>query len=272
MPAAARTKRTGDLIGGCSRSSRGRGCRVAGARGLQIGLDLARQPCRRHHPRERAPAENPAAQRPIVAHVHRHRHAAISRVLDAAATGARRAPGRREPRAHRTRSLPAPPGRCLHRASWRTRRRRRARVERERLLFERHRRDPVNGERPDGLVFGDVRQQIQPALGKGQALRVDQVVLDPAARHRVVAHGRDAKVQRRLEQPRHDVGWLAPPRPAGRPWRRARVGSRSRNCRMRGDSIFSSRANALVRSRRKGCRPPPPGCCGSGTARTARPA
>ena len=124
---------------------------------------------------------------------------------------------------------------------------------RERLLLERDRRDAVDGERPDGLVLGHVRQQVQAALRERQPVRVDEVVLDPPARHRVIAHRRDAEVQRRLEQPRDDVRRrLAPPRARGPGLATSTDGSRSRNCRIRGDSIFSSRANALVRSRWNG--------------------
>jgi len=70
----------------------------------------------------------------------------------------------------------------------------------ERLLFERYRRDPVDGEGANGFVFGDVGQQIETALGEREAVGMDEVGLGTLARLRMIGEAGLALVQRRLER------------------------------------------------------------------------
>src|SRR3712207_8325784 len=49
------------------------------------------------------------------------------------------------------------------------------------------------------------RSQVERALGEREPIGVNLVFLLAAARHRVVAHGCDAEVERRLEQPGDEV-------------------------------------------------------------------
>jgi hypothetical protein len=77
---------------------------------------------------------------------------------------------------------------------------------RERLLLERGRGDAVDGERAHVLVVGHVGEQVEAALGEGEAIRMNHVILHARARHRVVPHRRDAEVKRGFKEASHDVG------------------------------------------------------------------
>ena len=119
-------------------------------------------------------------------------------------------------------------------------------LRRERLLLERHRGDAIDRERADVLVFGHVGQQIQPALRERQPIRMDHVVLRPArSTPSDSASWRRGKCSvassSRATMSGDDVAAAA-----RGPGLAARTdGRRSRNCRIRGDSIFSRRAKAL---------------------------
>ena len=174
-----RAKRSGDLIGVRSRMLTRTAAAISCAGCLQIGVDLLRQSCRRHHARERAPAENPASQPPIVAHVQSSPICPRPARLRPAATDARPAPGRRERREHRIQSLLVRRARCLHRASWRTRRRRPP-ASTVKVCFSSD-ADAMRSTAKvrTALYSGHVGQQVQSALGECQSIGVDEVVLDP---------------------------------------------------------------------------------------------
>ena len=74
---------------------------------------------------------------------------------------------------------------------------------------------------------------MQATLGESEPVGMDEVVLDPSARHGVVAHGGHAKMQRGFEQNAPRYRGACGTASAGPGLATSTEGRRSRNCRIR---------------------------------------
>src|SRR5581483_7936150 len=133
--------------------------------------NLAGQPVRRDHPRERTEAEDPARKRAIEANIERHDHGparSLSKPLRLVPLAAADVIG------HRRLKLDFDPFRRSRMHAERMRKGfvRQLLDRREALLSKRQLLNPFDGEGPHLGIFRNVSEQVEPALRVGEPVRV----------------------------------------------------------------------------------------------------